>query len=42
MPVSVHVSIMGHAEIPSAVPRVYTALPDASQMNHKDILQWNE
>lgn len=39
MPVSVQISTMGHAEIPSAVARVYTALPDASQMNHEDILQ---
>lgn len=41
MPVSVHISTMGHAEIPSAVARVYIALPDASEMNHGDILELN-
>jgi len=39
MPVSVHTSTTGHAEIASAFAGVYTALPDASQMNHEDILQ---
>ena len=42
MPVSVYISTMSDAEIPRAVARVYTVLPDASQMNHEDILQWNE
>lgn len=42
MPVSVHTSTMGHAEIPSAVATGYKALTDASQMNHEDILQLNE
>lgn len=42
MPVSVHISTMDHTEIPSALARVYTALPDASKMNYGDILELNE
>lgn len=42
MPLSVHTVTVGHAEIPSAVAGVSMALPDASQMNYKNILQLNE
>lgn len=39
MPVPADISSESYTEIPGAV--VYTAFPDASQMNHEDALQLN-
>lgn len=39
-PVPADISSVGHTEIPGAVARVYTASPDASQMNYEDVFQF--